>query len=554
MGTLICVWPARIILFLGFLLLYIRLYWGIDFTDESYMVLNAVGPVLGAKPFVVDQMISQTGSLLMTPFAFVFHMFSPQLAGVILFFRHLYYAVAVLTSLILFRALRGKLTDHDRAFTSLLPLVIIPACQPVPSYNSLMMFFALAGQMYFLSGSSARAGVFHALAAFSHPAFLSGVSITSVVALWSRKKRDFHLYIRGAALLILLVALLIVWVGWANLTAAFDLSARSSTFGGQEKLNMMWGEFLGYWRRPLLVVCWAAACALTGLAGRLNWAVALGGFAVTQDFWIPDEIPYGLQQRFVCYGWFILFLVLVDLKGWRESENRTWLARLFVPSLLAGLAISWTSSNGLVMAPIGWMGIYVYAFWRVLRHGPAKSVELSGWRWAVQSSAVIFILIQAGAFTLTHFYRDDILPMQDSRVEEGPFAGIRTSHQRRNFISEFTAIVGKLEPGKTIFIYDMFAAGYLLAPLRPNGPTYMSILPQWMPQMRAPLVQYFQEPNHWPDYVVEFFKFPFGVDSVRIVNPRGQDPVGDPFKEFFFRTGRYQSIYDSDTYRILRKM
>ena len=76
-------------------MLYVRLYWGIDFTDESYMVLNAVGPLLGAKPFVAEMMISQTGSLLMTPFAFLFKLLSPDLAGVVLFFRHLYFAAAV---------------------------------------------------------------------------------------------------------------------------------------------------------------------------------------------------------------------------------------------------------------------------------------------------------------------------------------------------------------------------------------------------------------------------------------------------------------------------
>jgi len=434
-----------------------------------------------------------------------------------------------------------------------LPVVFIPACLPVPSYNTLMMFLALAGQMFFLKGRSIQAGVFHAFAAFAHPAFLSGTSVNAVVALWSRRRGDFRKYLLGAGLFVVLVIMLFVFVGHENILVSLDRSAQSSTFGGWEKLKMIWSEFVGYWRRPLIVALWAAACALTGLAGRLNWAVALGGFAVTQDFAIPFEVSYGLHQRFVCYGWFTAFLILVDVKGWRDTESKTWLARLFLPSFVAGLAIAWTSSNGLLMAPIGWMGVYVYAFWRMQRHDPPKSFELREWRWAVQSAAVIWILIQAQSFTLTHFYREDTVTEQDTLVSEGPFAGIYTTHQRRNFMAGFASEMAKLEAGKTLFIYDMFAAGYLLAPLKPNGPAYMSILPQWMPQMRAPLVQYFQDPAHWPDYVVEFFKLPFGAHNLMNVNPKGQDPIGDPFKEFFIKTERYQTLFDSDVYRILQR-
>lgn len=521
------------------------------------MVLNAVGPILGTRPFIDEMMISQAGSLLMTPFAYIFHLFNPSFSGVVLFFRHLYFFLAVLTMLVTYRCLRGKLTEPARALTATLPLVLIPACLPVPAYNSLLMFFALSGQMLFLTVRPLGAGLLHSLAAFAHPSFLTGAGVTATVSLWTRVKGDFRRYMLGLLLFFALVAFFIGLFGWGTVKESFNLSAQSSTFGGSAKLMMMSGEFLGYWRRPLLVVIWAGACLVTGLAGRLNWAVAMGGLAITQDFIIPEDVPYGLQQRFVCYGLFSAFLILIDRRGWRDRENLTWIFRLWLPSFAAGLSLSFVSSNGLVMAPISWMGCLVYAFWRMLKFNAPKIPPMKDWKRAVQTAAVLFILIQAQVFTLTHFYRDDAFGYLDTPVEEGPFKGIYTTHQRRNFISDFSERMSDLTraapPGATVFIYDMFAAGYLLTSLKPNGPAFMSILPQWMPQVRAPLVQHFQNPEHWPDFAVEFFYFPFSNHQMTLVNPRGEDPIGDPFKDFFMKTGKYSEVFDSKVYRVLQK-
>ncbi len=534
-------------------MLYARLYWGIDFTDESYMVLNAYGPVLGTRPFVDEMMISQTASLLVTPFAYLFHLFNPAATGLVLFFRHIYFAGAISAMFIVYRCLRDKVSDEGRAFCAVVPLVFIPSCLPVPSYNSFVYFFGLGGQMFFLLGRSLGAGLLHSLAAYSHPAFLTGTAATAVVALWSRRPRDFRSYLLGSALFFVLVLALVVLFGGENLRQSFAFSTQPATFGGTGKLGMLWGELTGYWRRPLLVVIWASACAVTGLAGRLNWAVALGGFAATQDFIIPDEVSYGLHQRIACYVLFSAFLIVVDRRGWRDRENLNWLARLWLPAFLAGGSLAFVSSNGLLMAPLAWVGCLIYAFWRILRFQASALPVMRDWRRAVNYSAVVFILAQAQVFTLTHFYRDDGFSELDTQVSEGPFAGIYTTHQRRNFIADFTKSVATLDAGKTLFIYDMFAAGYLLAPARPNGPAFMSILPQWMPQMRAPLVQHFQDPAHWPDYVVEFFYFPFGARNIVNVNPRGRDPLGDPFKDFFMKTGRYAPLFDSEMYRVLRR-
>lgn len=548
-------WFTRFILVFFPVMLFARLHWGIDFTDESYMILNSIGPILGARPFVDEMMISQSASLLMTPFAFIFHLVNPSHTGVVLFFRYLYFALALAAMLNVHWTLRSKLSEMDRALCAVLPLTFIPCLAPVPSYNSMVYFFALTGQMFFLNSRSLSAGLSHSIAAFAHPSFLSGASVTMIVSLWSRKPGDFRRYLIGSILFFSLVVFFVLLFGFENIKNSYLFSTQAQTFGGSSKLTMIWGEFLGYWRRPMIVVLWAGACLVTGLAGRLNWAVAMGGFAVTQDFVIPEEVAYGLHQRFVCYGLFSAFLIAVDRKGWRDQENRTWICRLWIPAFVAGCALSFVSSNGLLMAPLAWIGCLIYAFWRMMKHDRPKTLALKEWRWAVQTAAALFILVQAQVFTLTHFYRDDGLSRLDTRIVDGPFAGIYTTYQRRNFIDGFRESMAQLapKPGETVFIYDMFAAGYLLTSLKPNGPAYMSILPQWMPQMRSAQVQHFQQPANWPTYAVEFFYFPFGANNLAHVNPRGQDPIGDPFKEFFVRTGSFDTVFDSQIYRILKK-
>lgn len=70
---------------------YLRLYFGVDLTDESYYVALPVSFANGYRPFQDEIEMGQFAGLLLTPFIRLYLSILDSKEGVVLFARHLYF-------------------------------------------------------------------------------------------------------------------------------------------------------------------------------------------------------------------------------------------------------------------------------------------------------------------------------------------------------------------------------------------------------------------------------------------------------------------------------
>jgi hypothetical protein len=85
--------------------LYVRLYFGIDFSDESFYAALPYAFSLGHRPLIDELAVHQFAGILLVPFVKSYVAIAGGPPGLILFLRHLYFAAALGTSVVAARRL-----------------------------------------------------------------------------------------------------------------------------------------------------------------------------------------------------------------------------------------------------------------------------------------------------------------------------------------------------------------------------------------------------------------------------------------------------------------
>src|SRR4051794_36130681 len=93
---------------IAFVLFYaiIRLFRGVDFTDEAYYTAVAFRFALGDQPFVDQILVQQTAFLLFTPLVWLFHWLTGGTQGLVLFLRVMTLAFNISVAAVVYRVLR----------------------------------------------------------------------------------------------------------------------------------------------------------------------------------------------------------------------------------------------------------------------------------------------------------------------------------------------------------------------------------------------------------------------------------------------------------------
>jgi hypothetical protein len=118
-------------------LTYWRLYYGIDFTDESYYVAVPFRLVLGARPFVDETAVAQQlAAILIYPFVRAYYAVAGQ-TGIVLFLRHLQFLFSLTVALAVVFALRSVLETRRAVLVGLAVVAFVPFNIHSLSYNTL---------------------------------------------------------------------------------------------------------------------------------------------------------------------------------------------------------------------------------------------------------------------------------------------------------------------------------------------------------------------------------------------------------------------------------
>ncbi len=449
---------------------YVRLYFGVDFTDEAFYAANCRGLVNGVNPLVDEAAVVQHGPCLMAyPFAWSFDELRGG-DGVILFYRHLHFVLTLVTFGVVFAALRRVF--GSAAWVAVLAAVsaaFVPFNIPSFSYNSIGASMFFAGSCCVLAAVATRsarwaaAGSFlNGVAVFAYPPLLIPVVLQAAVAAWFTRRRDLIVALAlPLGLWCLAFVALVLSAGLDDVRqAANDSTEYLGQSGGIDKveaiIRTVWNQFsYRYLAALILVAAWLLRRRVPLAAAGLLLIAPLAALPEIDSLRVEEASLFFVRSYSVMSGALYLFVRHDPVA--RQVFRIVWL-----PAIVAGLVTAMSSAAGPVNFAIG-------SFPAVLAGIVFTGIacrELLGERETLRPVVVLaagaLVVCALTGLQFTASYRDRPPPRLTATVSEGPYAGIRTSKVKRDFIEATARTVdASVRNGDSILFFDDFPAGYL---------------------------------------------------------------------------------------------
>ena len=490
------------VLLVTIVLVYVRLFIGVDFTDEAFYNSLPYSFVLGLRPYRDELNLAQNAGILLTPFFQLYHSIVGSSFGLVLFNRHLYFALLAVCSFLSFRVATGYV---GRNFGRLLAAFVLTFSYfniPSLSYNTIGALFLFIGLFLLLTlatlGSRSHphwlifgANSCFVVSAFGYPTLLLSSLAGFGVSLWLSERTTpvnsppqvgrnriawgATLVLGLAGALAFLACFRLDHIG-ASLAYAgsrgYDLTEsamRGAGVLGEQLWRLRW-YFLGL--AALLALPILPARSFRNFRSSFFWAI-LTSFAILLLLIHRQPslatYPTGSSPLLLCFG-LLLPLALVLLPDRRQG--RELLVVICLPAFLAAVAIALYSTNGLMSATLGLFPASVGCLLCVAMIASSidRDVRSNGIRVASVSGALIPLLVFQVYCLLEYSYRDAPFASGVRSVfASGPFAGLVTTEAKTRRLDALTADLNSLgDSARTIFICGQFPAGYLLSPLKPR--------------------------------------------------------------------------------------
>ena len=488
---------------------YWRLYYGIDFTDESFYVAVPYRFVLGARPFVDDTGIQdQTAALLVYPFIRAYYA-AAGVTGIVLYMRHLQLLFSLAVALAVVTSLRAALGGRNALIVALAAIAFVPFNIHGLGYNALASGLFTAGTLLaFRARSRAAAAVAGAclgLAAFAYPPLAIPVALAVVVRIVLARRAVASFVVTAAGLPLLGAAALVALVGARPILDDYrSAHANFGEGGGMAKLRQITVHEWTSWHHWYLVL---AALALLALLWR--WQRRLAPLALLAlPFLVLPSRPgfYSASLEYVArYGWLALPLYLLIR---RRPAARLLLSSVWLPSLAAGLTTAYSSANGGVNFGVGFFPASivtsVFLVWSL------EDARFPRAATAIPALTVLVVLLVLGM----PVYRDGPISRLHARVASGPYAGLLTSYGKRAFLTRLQSDLEPLPSSCRIAFFNDFPAGYLLTRAQPdtNSTWTFSVSQANTRSYQSALVGYYRR-RGYPDVAVVMHRIPYAPDQ-----------------------------------------
>jgi hypothetical protein len=450
----------------------LRLRFGVDHTDESFYVALAKRFAQGDRPFLDDWSALQLSGYLAAPIAWFSEIVFGG-AGVFLAFRVAYLLLRILVVLAVFRYLERAAGRRVALGIGAVFIAPIPFMLPSTSYNTIaisMVALALCGgAMAIVEGSKYGAlicGLGFAVAAFAYPtlAVLAVIAAVTLLVLL-RDKKLFLWALAGTLPIVCLGVYVLIRFGSGIPDTVAYLSAVGGYAGGGGKI---WGVITGIVRlmgaQPAI---WAGVAVLTArvvMRRPLPWWVGpLLLVCATQVFGYPEymmTLVLAIQMTFA-------LLVTTLTVGAPEFERES--AWVFVVGLAAILLVAYSSTNGAINGGIAALAVIPAGLAAVARRlrGLAEPMGFV----LVMLLACALIVHAVVRINDMGCYRDDPPRTLTYRIESGPYAGMRTSVSRGEYLARLEAfIVRGIRPEDRMAVYSNLPAAYLFSDSRAATP------------------------------------------------------------------------------------
>ena len=535
-------------------LTYVRLYFGVDFTDESFYAAVPYRFVSGAQPLVDEtSVVPQATGVLLYPFFAVWESIVGR-DGIVLYARHLHLFFSIAVSVALFVALRGILQDraHGAALASA-AVAFVPFGIHGLSYNTVAAGLFACGSflgLAWLYGGSRRilaiSGAASGLSIFVYPTFALPVACLYVAIYFLSRPRTLRRLVPAlvsAAAGALAALAFFLHRGFGTLHEAVE---RHTAFAGQGGLagldEVVTFVYSSFTHKLLALALFVAAAGLRVARPEAAFVpLLLLPFAA-----LPAELGTSASANMFVANVGLLapgvFLFVRD-----SPVARRLLAAVWLPAAVAGLTTALSSTNGGINVAIG-------SFPAAIVTGALLGLAVRQ-TWGARVSPLditpaIAIAATCVALQYLSVYRDAGMRHLPALVTDGAFAGLHTTHEKRDFLN---ALDRDLEaasgPRCRIFFYDTFPAGYLLGHGTPatNATWFVDVEDGQEVAYQRELLAYYRD-RGLPDVVVRIDRMPLTDTSAieQVYSP------GEPL-ERTFGGARYELVHEGSGYRISRK-
>jgi len=487
-----------------------RLSLGADLVNEAFSVLVPWRWALGDRPFVDEQNLSQSAGMLLYPFDKLYALLGGNdSTGLVLYDRHLYLGLGLLTAFCVFLLVRRELPRVLAVLVAAPFATIVLFETPQVTANTLCALLLSCGAalvaVSVLGGPrvfALLAGVAVGLACIAYPTVLlltpfcavliafsvrdwlgpffpevemtsrpsvsqsppSGLRAWRVVSVWA---------LGGFGVVVPVVAGVVAIAGPANLRRCWDytisLARQLDQLGGTSKASEIFLAFV-----TLLVEQWyvvlAALLALVILRVRPRvgrWLLLLTAPAV----WVTGATSQsGVAGAVILYALAAPYLY-VFLPYERRRDGARLLSCVWAPAVVIGAMTAYTSADGFVRAAVGLLsGLVVSGLFLAWGLEPLRR-HRGGLAWAAVALAGIVVVTLA--FQVQFQVGGVRLSRLDMRMTDGPWKGIALTGPQGRLLSSISDDLSRAtRQGDRLLAYPQATAFYLCWPGKIAANTY----------------------------------------------------------------------------------
>ena len=511
---------------------FVRLRYGVDFTDEAWYAAVTQRFVLGDRPYLDEVQLRQTANLLTVPLYYAYLKCVGSTDGVIYFLRVAYFSsVQLAVSWAAYRLACAHASRVAAIIIAAVPLAFMPFEIPTFSYNniggSMFALGSLVGLRATLEARSGRpllaAGVIHGIACLGYPPLGPAVLLYSVCIYFTAPRAAAvscaRLSLAHAAGVALVAVLFLVGFlpslleGLPHMLGYETAITHPRDFTKFVRLLTWIAVLSPAYPLWLLAIVSAALLARHHLASRLYVFVALTLIAVlwcTHTHFDREDV----LRRDVLSNHLVIYVALLGalflpFSAQGALRRALWLLG-WLPGVASGLIMSMSSDNlGSMNAGIGCFVAALVSMLGLARVQPTVTPPSRAAR-VVLASGLALVPAGMQANNYAFAYRD-VPPLEaDATVHTGPYLGLRGERRMVELAEELTLeLRARVRPGERMLAYYATPAGYLFAAARPAFPitwtdAYES-LPGLLPYYRRHrtgrglVLVLHPTPSNWPE-------------------------------------------------------
>ena len=553
----------------------VRLFYGVDLTDEAYTVGESYMVAKGALPFVNNWSQMPGYTLLLTPFINIFTSIKGGTEGIVLFFRFLSFAIHLITAIIIALIIRKRVDS----FGIRILLVLIYVGASGWDYGvalrgdrlgiDLLVVGTMLGVYYFFDGNRKGiylllSGLVLALSVLCYPTFalcffyiLLAILILGLTEIKSIKPTLFFLIGAGISTLVV-VGYLVVKSSPGDLIRGMNYLLKDVTYfqienTGSSKLPDYFLNvakqilyFLGFSAASFVVV-WAVSSRSDSRGEKKYSRIALIAFTLGVCIYhIFTIFRFGTIDRMDISVYamtieafavpFIFFLVKKERKLCGYLMAFIWIP-LYLSVVVTGIGTYNTmmSRHSLLKNAGFLLGLFVY-------FAIMDAFDLYESRDNSRNLSKILVIGLIGVISVTHLfnsysfmYREESIKVLDTVLEEGPYKGLHTTADKRDGLVKLDKVVDEY----------VGEEDYLLA--MDNGP-FMYLMSEGKICAPSSWDQALYSYNFdAPDLYYDYFKVTGHEPTKIIYFNYGRDPVLSIDTQYSFNdfvNSKYKLIYE----------